>query len=816
MSVVASVAINVDARDAATKLRQFQQQSSAAGKAAQELQKTTNAAGAAATKAGREYQTAANGMRFFIDATGRARKENGQFVTTAEAAAAGLQKQGRAAQSAGNSLNGLLGTLGKLAVAYVGIRTAQAAIQTGIERIESERRIQFLARSYGEVEQLAGAAAASAAKFGESQTTANQALANAYGRLRPVGVSLTDIVSTYNGFNTAARISGASSTEASNAFTQLAQALGSGALRGDEFNSIAEQVPAILTAISKETGVAQGALRDYAADGNITADVVIRALKRIETEGADQLAEALDGPQQKIKDFQNASEDLAVAFSRELMPQMTDAVKALANALRALEPILVGLGRVAAQVFNYIAGLANRIVDLSSGGRRAQAEIQASAQAQQATRERFGLSVLSPAARQFREQYERNILFNFDAQERDRRSAATAMPTTGATPTGAAPTGSSSGGSKGKSGIDKAAREAEKLAQEIQRSLELGDRLGTEFSRQVLLLGEASEIEQKRLQIQFDYEDRAKQIAELKNTEQQTNLSQLNDEIRRLEIIDLQTEALKKQAEEAEKLFKEALGEAEFGVAGKGTVASGLTDAITKLKEELNPVKLQIDTIVNGATAIGDAFSTAFGEVITGAKSTQQALADAFKKIGDAFISMAVEIIAKQMTLIILQTILNALSGGGTFGTANKNLTGTGALKSPSAVPSLKVGGYAEGGFVTGPTNALIGEGGEPEYVIPASKMRGAMWRYAGGARGNNVIPGSGAEGGTDQGGGTAVATPIDVRYTVERINSVDYVTADQFQAGMAQAAQQGARQGEQSTLRRLQQSSSTRRRLGM
>jgi hypothetical protein len=101
---------------------------------------------------------------------------------------------------------------------------------------------------------------------------------------------------------------------------------------------------------------------------------------------------------------------------------------------------------------------------------------------------------------------------------------------------------------------EKAAREAEKLAQEIQRSLELGDRLGTEFSRQVLLLGEANEIEQKRLQIQFDYEDRAKQIAELKNTEQQTNLSQLNDEIRRLEIIDLQTEALKKQLEEYYKL----------------------------------------------------------------------------------------------------------------------------------------------------------------------------------------------------------------------------------------------------------------------
>jgi hypothetical protein len=50
----------------------------------------------------------------------------------------------------------------------------------------------------------------------------------------------------------------------------------------------------------------------------------------------------------------------------------------------------------------------------------------------------------------------------------------------------------------------------------------------------------------------------------------------------------------------------------------------------------------------------------------------------------------------------------------------------------------------------------------------------------------------------------------------VERINSVDYVTADQFQRGMQQAAAQGAAQGEQRTLRRLQSSTSTRKRLGM
>jgi hypothetical protein len=74
------------------------------------------------------------------------------------------------------------------------------------------------------------------------------------------------------------------------------------------------------------------------------------------------------------------------------------------------------------------------------------------------------------------------------------------------------------------------------------------------------------------------------------------------------------------------------------------------------------------------------------------------------------------------------------------------------------------------------------------------------------------------ADGSMDtMGGSTGTGTAaIDVRYTVERINSVDYVTADQFRSGMQQAAQQGATQGEQRTLRRLQMSATTRRKVGI
>ena len=138
------------------------------------------------------------------------------------------------------------------------------------------------------------------------------------------------------------------------------------------------------------------------------------------------------------------------------------------------------------------------------------------------------------------------------------------------------------------------------------------------------------------------------------------------------------------------------------------------------------------------------------------------------------------------------------------------------------ALPVGRVGRIARNGVLrrrdagVAGRRGLVGEGGESEYIIPESKMRESMARYSRGARGSSVIPDSGASGTSGEGGGVAVAAPIDVRYTVERINIVDYVTADQFQRGLQSAADQGAKKGEQQTLKRLQLSGSTRKRIGL
>jgi hypothetical protein len=268
------------------------------------------------------------------------------------------------------------------------------------------------------------------------------------------------------------------------------------------------------------------------------------------------------------------------------------------------------------------------------------------------------------------------------------------------------------------------------------------------------------------------------------------------------------------------KRLQRGFAEPSFGVLG---FTPGLdldpnnkaTQKMNEMKQRLEELSDPINMAAQGAMGIGNAFSTAFQGIITGTQSTQEALSNFFKGVGDAFVSMATEIIAQMVVMFAFKQLLGLFGGGSSGGL----FSGAGPYQLPSGGGFMEgftgANVFAEGGFVTGPTRALIGEGGEPEYVIPQSKMSAAMSRYSRGARGESVIPSSG--GGTESAGGTAVATaPIDVRYSVERINSVDYVTADQFQAGMQQAAAQGAKQGEQRALSTLRQNTNVRRSVGI
>ena len=230
---------------------------------------------------------------------------------------------------------------------------------------------------------------------------------------------------------------------------------------------------------------------------------------------------------------------------------------------------------------------------------------------------------------------------------------------------------------------------------------------------------------------------------------------------------------------------------------------------LTKEQEAAN-AKLQMekDLFESISNTVAGAFSGAIDAAVKGTEN-----------LGDALKGLAVDLLATIGKMMIMYGIAQALgaAGGsdgiGVFSSLAKSFGFKGAKDGAYWPGGFEA--FAQGGVVTSPTMGLIGEGGEPEYVIPQSKMSAAMSRYSRGARGESVIPGSGT---SAQGSGAATATmePIDVRYSVERINNVEYVTADQFRAGMAQAAQQGAIQGERRAMRTLTNSAAARGKLGI
>ena len=222
--------------------------------------------------------------------------------------------------------------------------------------------------------------------------------------------------------------------------------------------------------------------------------------------------------------------------------------------------------------------------------------------------------------------------------------------------------------------------------------------------------------------------------------------------------------------------------------------------------------QLAVDVSQGIGGAIAGSLTSGLSGLIDGSTEIKDVFANMLKSIGQILLQEAQKMIATYIAIGIARAFAGMGSNSGSSFNTNGPLGGMGVANAFAGTGAK----FAEGGFVDRPTNALIGEGGEPEYVIPESKMRESMARYSRGSRGDSVIPEGGGTGSEGEVAATAVSAPIDVRYTVERINSVDYVTADQFQQGMRSAANQGAKQGEQNTLKRLQMSGSTRRRLGM
>lgn len=270
-----------------------------------------------------------------------------------------------------------------------------------------------------------------------------------------------------------------------------------------------------------------------------------------------------------------------------------------------------------------------------------------------------------------------------------------------------------------------------------------------------------------------------------------------------------------------------------FAIQNLGPLDQFISDG-TKSLRDLEQVAVDVSQGIGNA--IGNSIAFGINDLVAGTKSAEEVFADFLKNIANLLAQTAAQLIATYIAI----GIAKAFAGlGGDYGTgAEKPLTTGIDYSDAFSSGGFGISARADGGPVANNVPYLVGEEG-PELFVPFQNgtiipngqtqqmMNGASQSGGNSSTVNNSfqqmqvtnVPFTrSAEQASviaaEQETAKAIRNPgpIDVRYESQVINAVEYVTAEQHQKGMAQAADRGRAL----TLASLQNSVKARRRVGL
>ena len=186
--------------------------------------------------------------------------------------------------------------------------------------IQTDNAIRFLVKDTEQADRVYAKLQESAIRTGTAMELNGQVFRRLAIGTNELGLDSNRLADIVGILNDAMFASGTTAQEARAALIQLGQGLASGTLRGDEFRSVAEQLPAVALAIADSLGVTIGQLRAFAHQGQLTPDIVIAALERA-------------APQ-----FRAQAEDMERSFSHSANVMVTSA-QGLAREIERVIPI---------------------------------------------------------------------------------------------------------------------------------------------------------------------------------------------------------------------------------------------------------------------------------------------------------------------------------------------------------------------------------------------------------------------------------------------------------------------------------------------
>lgn len=253
-----------------------------------------------------------------------------------------------------NEANELMQTIKGAVAAYATIQTLSAALNLSDQLTSTTARLNLMNDGLQTTQDLQNMIYLSA----ERARGSYQATADAVSKLGLMAgdafSSSEEIIAFMEQVNKQFTIAGTEAAGIDAAMLQLTQAMGSGVLRGEEYNSILEQAPNIIQAIADYMEVPKGQLKDMAAEGLITADIVKAAMFA-----------AADDTNAKFEQMPKTFSQIWTSFQN--------------TALMAFQPVLQRMNEIAnseafqgfvnnaIEVLSMVAGIALEIFDLLVG-----------------------------------------------------------------------------------------------------------------------------------------------------------------------------------------------------------------------------------------------------------------------------------------------------------------------------------------------------------------------------------------------------------------------------------------------------------------
>lgn len=172
----------------------------------------------------------------------------------------------------------LVSQIGKLAAAAGAGIGIKKLIGLSDQMTSTTARLSFLVDDGGSVDELEAKIMASAQRSRAAYLDTASAIASMGANAGAAFSSNDELIAFMEQVNRQFTIGGASAQGQAAAMLQLTQAMAAGALRGEELNSILENAPGIARAIEQYMGIAEGSIKQYAQEGQVTAEVVKNAL----------------------------------------------------------------------------------------------------------------------------------------------------------------------------------------------------------------------------------------------------------------------------------------------------------------------------------------------------------------------------------------------------------------------------------------------------------------------------------------------------------------------------------------------------------